>query len=457
MTDRGLSYQILLDIFYKNELSHIALKKVFDTINDKSETNKAFVKTLVNGVCEYYESFGYIISSMTGRGIAKLKPQIRIIISMGLYQGFFMNVPISAACNESVKLAKKNGFTGLSGFVNGVMRNVFRIGEDYTQVTAKILDDNKADEKTRLVVKYSIPAYIADIYEEQFGRKNAEAAFEAFLVKRKVTIVRITSNCSSEELEASLKKDGYEFRAIDDNREIYELAGPVVITEPEAYKKGYFIVQDLSSYLAGRVINKTDRPLVLDMCAAPGGKLLHMADTIKSWGGVITGRDLSVQKVNLINQNIKRVRLDNVTAEVMDATVINEADIDKYDVVLADLPCSGLGVIAKKPDIRYKTGPDDIISLSKIQKSILKNAVKYVKKDGFLLYSTCTLTREENEENALFIKSFGFEGVDIKEYFDLIKEDIVIKDNCLSILPTKSHDGFFAALFKKTEKFYDRY
>lgn len=451
MTDRGLAYQILLDIFSKNELSHIAIKKVFDGLKDSDNINKPFVKTLVSGVCEYYESFGYVISKAAGRKIDKIKPQVRIIISMGLYQGYFMSVPISAACNESVKLAKKNGFNGLSGFVNGVLRGIFRNGEDYVALAGKYLDEDKADIKTRLGIIYSIPVFMIDVLAEQFGTDKTESILKSFIGKRNITIVRIKSRCDVDTFEKLLTSDNIDFRALDPEHELYEITSSCMISGLAAYKKGYFIVQDMSSFLAGKAIKNLDKPKVLDMCAAPGGKLIHCADIIHSMGGQITGRDISDKKVGLIKQNIDHVGLDNVKAEVLDASVYVSDDQEAYDLVLADLPCSGLGVMGKKPDIKYKTSPADIKELAKIQRSILENAVRYVKKGGYLLFSTCTLTKDENADNAAYIVSNHFESVDIAKTFEIIADDCMIDNNAVSIMPTEKHDGFFVALFRKVE------
>lgn len=468
MTDRGLAYQILLNIFCKEELSHIAIKNAFDNVAT-DENNKPFIKTLVSGVCEYYLSLGEIISWTANRPIEKIKPQLRIIISMGLYQGYFMNVPVSAACNESVKLAKKNGFTSLSGFVNGNLRSAFRSSEKYEEVIESIVNDKLTRIKNiqgartlnlippdshvafRLSLKYSIPEYIVNRFLDSYGEEKTISILNAYMTKRKVTIVRMTSRVTKEELQDALDKDKIEYKACDNEGELYEIENLTNLTTLKAYKKGMFIVQDMASYLAGKAAPIINECKVLDMCSAPGGKLIHMADMIANVSGHALGRDLTDKKVKLVNDNIKRVGINNAVAVTGDATVYIKEDYEAYDLVLADVPCSGLGVIAKKPDIKYKTKEEDIVALAKIGHSILDNAMKYVKKGGYLLFSTCTLAKEENDDNASYIIENGFKPVNISKTFDLVKEDCVFSEDTVTILPTENHDGFFVSLFKKED------
>lgn len=466
MTDRGLAYKILLDIFVKDELYHIAIKKAFDSQADDNN-NKPFIKTLVSGVSEYYLSLGEIIAFTAKRSIEKIKPQLRLIISMGLYQGYFMQVPISAACDEAVKLAKKNGFASLSGFVNANLRAAFRYSEKFEDIIEAVVNDKATKIRglegartfnlippdghisLRFSLMYSIPEFMVDRLISQYGETKTEEILKAYMTKRKAAIVRMTSKIGPDEFEEILKKDKVSFRALDNEKELYEIDNLSNLTTLKAYKKGLFIVQDQASFLAGKAAKFTRDAKVLDMCAAPGGKLIHIADLIKQVGGHALGRDLTEKKVKLINENIKRVGLDNAVAVTQDATQFINEDKEQYDLVLCDLPCSGLGVIAKKPDIKYKTKESDIADLAKIGHDILTNGMTYVKPGGYLLLSTCTLTSEENDDNAAFVRSCGFSPVDVSKTFADIASDCQIKDETVTILPTSKHDGFFVALFKK--------
>jgi 16S rRNA (cytosine967-C5)-methyltransferase len=189
---------------------------------------------------------------------------------------------------------------------------------------------------------------------------------------------------------------------------------------------------------------------VLDLCAAPGGKTIHLASLLADKNGEITARDISDAKCRLIEENCKRTGTNNVKTEVADACELKTADLNKYDIVVADLPCSGLGVIGKKPDIKYKTKQEDIDSLATLQRKILDNAMQYVKPGGYLAYSTCTVTCEENQQNAEYIRQKGsFEAIDFTKSLDKTIHDYLQLHGYLQILPDELHDGFFIALFRK--------
>lgn len=436
MNDRELAVRTLFSIHLDGELCHKALARALTDADKNSQNNKAWVTRVVNGVTERLLTLDYLIEKQSGRKPEKIKPRIRIILDTGLYQALFMSVPESAAVNESVKLAKKFGFSGLSGFVNGVLRGCLRSfkesgcqsAEDYLKALLKDCETAEKFEKL-----YSVPRFITASYLDYMGPEEAERVFSEMLDDSKpVSLYRLSSRCGEEEFETSLEKDGVEFEKINDLPNAYVLKSSVSISELEAFKKGWFIVQDQSSMRASELLPVHSGAQALDVCAAPGGKAVHMADRLAESDGRIIACDKDEGKVSLINDTIKRCGLDNIVSVSADALCDIKEYHDRFDLLTADLPCSGLGVIGRKPDIKYKTKEEDIRELAGLQRRMLANIAHYVKSGGHMVFSTCTLAKKENEKNADYIKTLGFTE---------IKREVM--------LPSGSQDGFFAALFKK--------
>jgi 16S rRNA (cytosine967-C5)-methyltransferase len=450
MTDRELAYDILYDIHINGELCHKALKKHLDNLDKsgKATVNKPFVTRLVKGVTKRYITLTWAESIQAGRPVSKIKPPVRIILAMGLYQGCYMSVPVSAACNEAVKLAKKHKLSGLSGFVNAVLRGFFRSSnsmEDFIEKNVLGLSETK-----KLEIIYSCSEWMIKKFIALNGKEQTINMLQSFYKEKKLTVYKLNNKVSDEELEQSLKKDEVSFLKSSLADDAYELELNGQISSLEAFKKGWIIVQDISSMLASQVIPAISNAKVLDLCAAPGGKTIHLASLLSDKNGEIIARDVSDSKCRLIEENCKRTGTKNVKTEVADACELRTADLNKYDIVVADLPCSGLGVIGKKPDIKYKTKPEDINSLALLQRKILDNAMQYVKPGGYLAYSTCTVTYEENQQNADYIRQNGsFEPIDFTKSLDKTMHDYLQLYGYLQILPDELHDGFFIALFRK--------
>lgn len=448
MTERELCYEILYKIHINGELSHIALKNVLDDCDSKKlDINKSFVSSLVNGVNERYLTLLYLISKQAGRPVGKIKPAVRIMLAMGVYQAYYMSVPESAACNETVKLAVKRGFSGLKGFVNGVLRGMLRNIKDVDEFLDKELENEGKIKK--FSIKYSCPEWLVEHYCKECGEEAAEKILASCFEIKPLTVYGMTSVVSEEELPACFERDNIKVSKIEGVNSAYAILTPCNIASLEAYKKGYIIVQDISSMLATELLPEVKDAEILDVCAAPGGKTAHCADRFIYAGCRVTARDLTVEKVGKIKETLKRTGLNNVVTEVKDALVHYPDDVGKYDIVVADLPCSGLGVIGRKADIKYKTRPEDVKELAGIQKQILGMVSSYVKTGGYLAYSTCTVAKQENDENSQYIISRGFEPVSIEERLDDGFKQYLVSSNSLQLLPNKEHDGFYISLYKK--------
>ncbi len=450
MTEREVCYRALMQIHTDGVLCHKAIKKCLDGCDKSGEQiNKPFIKKLVNGVTERYLTLCKVISFQSGRSVEKIKPGIRVILAMGLYQAYYMNVPRSAACNESVKLAKKHNMGGLSGFVNGVLRRFF---DKYDSLEAFFEEqENNLDLCRRFELRYSCPSWIVSRFIDEYGKSRTEKILDCSLKESKTFIYGIHKNINSAELKPMLEEEGIRITERNECAGAFMIENASEIAVTESFKKGLFIIQDISSMMAGEIIPCMENAEVLDMCAAPGGKTIHAADRLRNVDSRIIACDISKSKTAYIEEAVNRTGFENVHVMVNDASIYREEFGERFDLIIADLPCSGLGVIGRKPDIKYKTKPEDIAELASLQRKMLENAFRYLKKDGYLVFSTCTLTREENHDNCEFILKNGFTKVDIREKLDKTMCVYLKSDSYLEILPNEEHDGFFAAVFKKAE------
>ena len=416
-----------------------------------SEKDRALVTRLVHGTLERQLTCDRILENLTGKPVGRIKAKIRNLMRMTVYQLLFLTqIPDSAAVNEAVNLTKKAGYPFLTGFVNGVLRNLVRQIEAAGGADAYLKETGqKLSGRELLSFRYSMPEELVAYYCKNYP-DEAEAMFAAFLSEGSYTVRLNQSRGTMQELKESLQKDGIAFSdGLLPNTLRMERTGNPARTE--AYRNGLLSVQDESSALAGNILPLKSGMAVLDLCAAPGGKTIHIADElIVLGGGTVTARDISAGKCDRIREQAERIGLTNVSVEPADATVFDAASEERFDLVIADLPCSGLGVIGRKPDIKYKTKREDILALSKLQKEILDNAVRYVKKGGYLCYSTCTVTKEENDENRKHIEDKGFTAWD---FSGRIPEGLRrrYENGSLQLFPQDGTDGFYTALFRKAE------
>ena len=327
ISNREIALETLIEILEHGQFSHIYLKAVLDKYSYLDKSERAFINRLVNGTVERKIQLDYIIDSFSKTKAKKMKPLIRTIMRMGAYEIFFMDaVPDSATCNEYVKLAKKRGFSGLSGFVNGVLRNISRKKDGV--------------EFKELGVKYSVPDWLVDKWTKDYGQAEAEAIMAGFFEPQDLCVRVNTSKTTREDLVKELENAGVEVRICDTLDSALYISGYDSLSSLDAFKKGLFYVQDYSSQLVPKLAGVKATDNIIDVCSAPGGKALHCGEL--ACDGLVVARDLTDAKVSLIQENINRTGATNVTAVRWDATVLDEDSIGKYDIVIADLPCSGL-------------------------------------------------------------------------------------------------------------------
>lgn len=442
-------------IIEQNRPSHLVIRETLAAHPEYSRQERAFFTRLCEGTVEQLIRLDYVLMQCSSVPIKKMKPFIRTLMRMSVYQILFMDsVPDSAVCNEAVRLAGKRGFSGLKGFVNGVLRGICRLDRE------KTLPKREEGEHQYLSIKYSMPLWLVDYLAEQFGEDCTEKILQGFLTERPLTVRMNLSRADAGEIQESLSAQNItiekpfadEVSAYHDAfPEALALSGTGNLQEVYAMRDGLIQVQDIASmlpiYAAG--LKKGDR--VLDVCAAPGGKSLHAAD-ILAGSGSVTARDLTVDKVRLIQENINRSGFTNIRAEVWDASVFDPSLEEQADVVIADLPCSGLGIIGKKPDIKYRMTYDQIHELAELQRKLLTVVSRYVKPGGRLIFSTCTLSREENQENrSWFLEQFKeFTPLELSDSHFRPFEEVSAREGYIQLIPgIHPCDGFYVAAFQR--------
>lgn len=444
INERELVLGILLEITRDGEYGHIALRNTLSKYQYLEKRERAFITRVVEGTLEHMMEIDYIINQFSKVKVNKMKPVIRTIIRSAVYQMLYMDsVPNSAVCNEAVKLASKKGFVNLKGFVNGVLRNIDRN-------VSNIQYPDKDNMVEYLAVRYSMPVWILEKWSVCYDWEQIERMLQGFFKERGTTIRCNLNRISKEELVKKLQGEGVTVKQHPYLEYALVISGYDYLGDLESFEEGDFQVQDLSSMLVAEAAAPKEGDYVIDVCAAPGGKSLHIADKLKGTGHV-EARDLTDYKVELIWDNIERSQMDNIEAVSMDALVFDPRSEEKADIVIADLPCSGLGVIGKKADIKYKMTEKTQEELAQLQKDILSVVHRYVKPGGTLVYSTCTINAEENIENVRwFLEQYpefevrSLEPVLCSELKDSVEE------GCLQLLPgIHESDGFFISAFQK--------
>lgn len=419
MTARECALKALYDIETKDTFTNAALKSALN--NDLSASDRGLVTEIIYGVILNKTAIDYIISKYSKIKLKKMSPWVLCILRMGIFQIYYMDkIPHSAACNESVKLAKKYSHRAGSGFVNGVLRSFAREVEGF---------DFPADKGAveYLSLKYSYPLWMTAKLVEEYGEERCRELFEENSRAHGVFLrVNILKN-SAEELIERLAVEGIECE-LTELPDCLQVKGKVNIDSLNSYAEGRFSLQNFSSQKAVDVLGAVAGETVIDMCAAPGGKSCAIAEKMNNKGRVMSF-DIFEHKVELIEKSAKRLEIEIIDAKLQDASAVCAELIESADKVLADVPCSGLGVIHKKPDIKWNRTEADIDELCGIQKAILETASKYVKPGGTLVYSTCTILPEENRlQISEFLKKH-------KEYKKLSEEQL--------LTTSKGESGFY--------------
>ena len=445
INSREMILEILLQIEEEGEHSHIAIRNALSKYQFLPKQERAFITRVCEGTLEYRIQIDYIIDSFSKVTVDKMKPAIREILRSAVYQLKYMDsVPDSAVCNEAVKLTQRKGFYNLKPFVNGVLRTVAR---EMNQVRFPAREENVV---RYLSIKYSMPEQLVNRWLDAYGEEITEKILADFLEEKPVTVRCRTYLNSVEDTCRSLENQGVHVQPAPYLPYARYISGFNHILALDAFIKGKILVQDVSSMLVAEVANPQKGDYVIDVCAAPGGKSLHVGDKMEGFG-TVDARDVSQYKVNLIEENIQRINSINVQARVQDATLFDQDSELLADIVLADVPCSGYGVIGKKPEIKYRVTPQKQDEIVILQRTILDRASNYVKPRGSLIFSTCTIAKEENEENMMwFLNNYPFRLESLDPY---LPEELHCETTALGYLQflpgVHKTDGFFIAKFRR--------
>ena len=372
-------FEALKAVYTDGAYSNISIN---EAVSHRKGLRESFVRSFAKGVIRSTVRIDHVIDSLAGKGIKSIKQRPLIILRMGIYAiDELGSVPDHAAVNEAVELAKMVA-KGSDRFVNGMLRNYLRQKENF------------APDKLEPHIRYSMSKDVFSLLSEQYGDEAFRIA-EALNEPSEVFLRVNTLKADRDEVIRKLSECGIEGREAEENSEAIRAAGSGIVS-CELYRRGFYTIQSLSSMIAVKALSPEKGSRVLDLCAAPGGKTGYMAELMGNEGS-ITACDVHPHRLMLTQAAMKRLGVSICALEERDAAVYDDSLKESFDYVLADVPCSGLGVIASKPEIKLSTDPSQYDGLINIQKSILTNALRYLKPGGRLEYSTCTLNKNENE------------------------------------------------------------
>lgn len=446
MSARYLAYKILFDIEVNGNYSNMALNKYLNEAG-LDDQDKGFVTELVYGIIEKKRYLDYMINKVSKIKVRKMQHPVKLVLRMGAYQLVYMDgVADYAAINESVNIMKKLDKRSAS-FVNAVLRNISRNLDEVKDISLNTVD--------KLAIYYSYENWIVENLVKEYGFERTEAILRGLSQKPNIYLrvnrTKLRPGQSMDYLVGQiigrLIDQGLEASRVEGLEEAIKVKGLKSIDKHPLFREGYVSVQDISSILVAKVMDPKRESRVLDLCAAPGGKSTHIGELMENTGHLIS-QDIFDHKIKLMNTYARRLGLNNMEARLGDALVLNDDYIGKFDYVLCDVPCSGMGIVRRKPEIKYKK-EEEVLNLPDLQYQILENASSYLKEGGILIYSTCTIFKQENTD---VVDRFLNNHKDY-ELDDLgsVKEFLGIGDKGLvKILPDRYEmDGFFICRMKK--------
>ncbi|WP_027623411.1 16S rRNA (cytosine(967)-C(5))-methyltransferase RsmB [Clostridium lundense] len=435
---REVALDILEEVFNKNAYSNIVINNKLNGYN-LQDKDKALVTEIVYGTIKYKYTIDKILDYHLKNGIKKLDNYVLNILRMGIYQIKYLDkIPAFAAVNECVELGK-NKSKGASKLINGVLRNYLR---------SENINYCKGNEIDKISFEYSFPKWMVKLFSKQYGLETTEKILRGLNIVPSVTVRVNNLKGNFEEVWEKLLENNYNIEEGLICPEAIKIIRGRNIEKNPIFKEGFITVQDESAMLVAPTMDLQENMMVLDLCSAPGGKTTHICEIMNNTGKVLAF-DIHENKLSLIKENADRLGIKNILLDTMDATIYNNKFEKKADRVLIDVPCSGLGIIRKKPEIKYTKNIKDLKSIVEVQRKILINAARYINDSGIILYSTCTLNKEENEENIKwFIDKFPEFKVEPVFYGNL--DNLIYNDlGTVTVLPNDSMDGFFIAKLRK--------
>lgn len=417
---------------------------------DEAVQKKRFLRRLSFGTIERAVECDAIVQLFARMPVKRMEPVIRTILRMGTYELLYMDaVPAAATCNEMVTLAKKKGQGRLSGFVNAILRKI--AGADKEKLREQVLSGLR-QTKQKMSFAYAMPEELVQMLVSSYGEKTTKRILTSFYEERPVTIRIQTSNATKKEVREELGRAGVSVEEAAYMENALRLWNAGQIDMLPGFAEGHFTVQDESSMLPVTVAGIRAGDVVLDVCSSPGGKTFHAADVLNGTG-FVSARDVSEKKLERLHENAERlcVKNEKIELKMWDAATPDEPWREHADIVFADVPCSGIGVIGKKPEIKYHA-MEQAKELPALQKKIVRGAVTALKPGGTFIYSTCTIHPAENEEMAAWIcEELPLELVPLDDNLPEALRNKMTRQGMLQILPgVQAGDGFFVAKFRDT-------
>lgn len=437
MNCRKLAVKILNRVLNEGAYSNIIISKELNDV-ELSDKDKALLTEIVYGVLRRKKTLDIIISNFV-KDIKLMDKDILNILRVAVYQMNFLDkIPSYAACNEAVEMAKEISESD-SKLVNGILRNYTKNPDDIEVV------GNKIDE---YAYKFSFEPWMIRLLIKQYGENVAKKIMSGLNQIPKVSIRVNDIKADYDDVFEELEKMDYEIEEGVVCPEAISIKGGRSIENNPLFKEGKITVQDESAMVIAPLLELEEGMKVIDLCSAPGGKTTHIAEILNNTGEVLAF-DIHETKLGLINENCERLGISNVKINLNDATKLNPELIASSDRILIDVPCSGIGIIRKKPEIKWNKKRSDLRNIIPTQRDIMENAWQYLKSGGIMIYSTCTLNKEENEENIEWFLN-THKDCKIKKIFIGKQDNLVYnRDGSLTIMPNENMDGFFVAKLEK--------
>ncbi len=438
---RETAMKVLLAVHENGAYANIALAEALRKAR-LNEMDRRFATELVYGAVKAGGTLDWIVRRYTNRPLRKMTPYVRSILRLGIFQLFFLDrVPPSAVCNESTELAKKYGHAGTGKFVNAVLRAAAR-----DPGKARVSED---DESAYLAIQFQHPKWLVSRWLKMFGREETEqlCVFDnaAAVLSLRTNLLRITRD----ELVERLRMEGAKVVLSKWAPEGILCPTHASLNDSASLREGLFQVQDESSMQVAHVLGPQPGEFVIDMCSAPGGKTTHLAERMKNQGRILA-LDIYDTKLARVEENAKRLGISIIETKRLDARAAGDAYPQKADRVLADVPCSGLGVLRRRPDARWRKTEEEIMKLPMLQSEILESAARAVKPGGVLVYSTCTIEPAENEEVVRsFLRSHAEFSLNVTGKYLPLKPSA---SDMVQFYPQRDRvDGFFIARLMRKE------
>lgn len=445
MPAREIALHVLKVVESEGAYANLALNRALEQ-HQPGKLDRAFATELAYGSLRVMNTLDWIISRFLRKPLGAQSIWIRNILRMGAYQIFYMDkVPPAAACNEAVELAKKYGTPGAARFVNGVLRNVVRRKDDIVFPSAE------EDLVSHIALRYSHPTWLVERWLGQFGVEETVALCRANNATPPNVIRTNTLRITREDLVKTLEREGLVVRTTRFAPEGLEISGFLSLRMLSGFRAGAFQVQAESSILAGHAVSPEPGARVIDVCSAPGGKTTHLAQLMGN-EGVVRALDIHPHKLDFIRENCERLGITCVEALCRDSRNLPGDMKDWADYMLVDAPCSGLGVLGRRPDARWRKEPGQIPALVRLQTEILDGAARCVRPGGVLVYSTCTITPEENSgQMKRFLEAHPeFEPEDLRPLLPATLGETELSRGAIQLLPhVHGMDGFYIARMRR--------